>query len=176
MTVLSAPRVMPTSVLQAFVKFCNSYAIPMNHHVLAVSQLGSVPVKTAGYLATSYKAYSLARKGVRMKLSVPTGELTLWHSTVFLNRHDPTYYSPLLIRQGVHKISYLFDDNLHIRPHLAKHIPPTWLPVYQSALSNYVLMPPNEWSPVLGSSATDVYQITQLLFVALCAIPHSGDL
>ena len=41
----------------------------------------------------------------------------------------------------------LFNDILHIHPHLAKHIPPTWLHVYQSALSNYVLMPPNEWSP-----------------------------
>ena len=58
-TVLAIPKVIPTSVLQAFMKFCNPYATPMNHHVLAVTQLGSVPMKSTGYLATSYKAYSM---------------------------------------------------------------------------------------------------------------------
>ena len=36
-TASSALRVMPTSVLQAFVKFCNLYAIPMDYSVLAVT-------------------------------------------------------------------------------------------------------------------------------------------
>ena len=36
-TALSAPKVMPTTVLQAFVKFCNLYAIPMNYRVLVVT-------------------------------------------------------------------------------------------------------------------------------------------
>ena len=123
--VLATPRVMPTSVPRAFVKLCNPYCIPMNHQVLAVAQLGSVPMKTMGYLTTGYKAYSLARRGVKVKLSVPTRELPSWHSTIFLNCHNNTYYSPLRIRQGVHKVSDLFDNNLHIRSHLAKHIPPT---------------------------------------------------
>ena len=89
----------------------------------------------------------MARKGVKVKLSVPIGELPLWHSTIFPTRHNNTYYSPLLIRQGVHNVANLFDNNMHIRPHLAKHIPPTWLPVYQSALSSYALMPTDKWSP-----------------------------
>ena len=46
-TAVATPRVMRTSVLQAFVKFGNAYAIPMNHRVLAVTQLGSMPMKTA---------------------------------------------------------------------------------------------------------------------------------
>ena len=78
-------------------------------------------MKTAGCLATSYKPYPLAKKGVKVKLSVPTAFVPLWHSTAFLNRHNNMYYSPLLIQEGVHKVSDLFDDNLHIRPHLATH-------------------------------------------------------
>ena len=84
----------------------------------------------AGYMAASYKAYSMARKGIKVKLCVPGGELPLCQSTVSLNRHNSTYYSPLLIRQGFHKVSDLFDDILQAHPDLAKHIPPTWLPVH----------------------------------------------
>ena len=65
----------------------------------------------------------------------------------FSQRHNNTYYSPLLNQQGVHKVSDQLDDNLHICPHLAEHVPPTWLPIHQSALYNYAHMPPNEWSP-----------------------------
>ena len=53
-------------------------------------------MKTAGYLASSYKAYSLARKGIKVKFRVPTGEWPVWHSTVFLKRHNNTYFSTLL--------------------------------------------------------------------------------
>ena len=77
---------MPTTILQSLVKFCSSYAIPMNNRVLAVSHMGSVPMKIARYLATSYNTYSLARKGVEIKLNIPVGDLSLWHSTIFLNK------------------------------------------------------------------------------------------
>ena len=50
MTALVTPRVMPTSIMQAFVKLCILYAIPMNHRVPAFTQLGSVPMKTAAKL------------------------------------------------------------------------------------------------------------------------------
>ena len=61
---LTSPTVMPTYVMQEFIKFCVKYGIPTTHKVLAVTQLGPVPMKAAGYLAHGYKAYSLARKGV----------------------------------------------------------------------------------------------------------------
>ena len=129
-------------------------------------------MKMVGYLATSYKAYWLARKGVKVKLSVPTGDLPWWHSTVFLNRCNNAYYSPLLTRHGVHKVSNLFYDNLHIRPHLAKHIPPTWLPVYQSALPSYVLMPPNKWSPPAVWSGCQAKSSSLALMASSLKVQH----
>ena len=66
-----------------------------------MTQLGPVPMKGAGYLAHSYKAYSPARKGIKVKLSLPLNDLPLWHSTLFCTKHYNTYFAPHLIRQGV---------------------------------------------------------------------------
>ena len=68
---LTSPTIMPTYIMQAFVKFCTHHGIPTNHQVLAVTQFGPVPMKGAGYLTRSYKAYSVARKGTKIKLSLP---------------------------------------------------------------------------------------------------------
>ena len=56
--------------------------------------MGLVPMKGAGYLAHSYKAYSLARKGTKIKLSLPLKDVPLWHSTIFCNKHNNTYFAP----------------------------------------------------------------------------------
>ena len=53
---LTSPTIMPMYVMQAFVEFCTRYRIPTSHKVVAVTQLGPVPMKGAGYLAHSYKA------------------------------------------------------------------------------------------------------------------------
>ena len=75
----TSPTMMPIYVMQAFIIFCTRYGIPTSHKVLSVTQLGPVPMKGAGYLAQSYKAYSSARKGVNVKLSLPLKDLPLWH-------------------------------------------------------------------------------------------------
>ena len=45
--------------------------------VLAVTQMGHVPMKGAGYLAHSKKAYFLAHKGIQVKLGLLVGDLPL---------------------------------------------------------------------------------------------------
>ena len=97
MAALTSPTIMPMYVMRAFIKFCTRYGIPTSHKVIA-TQLGPVPMKGASYLAQSYKAYSLARKGVKVKLSLPLKDPPLWHSTVFCNKHHNTYFAPHLIR------------------------------------------------------------------------------
>ena len=72
---------------------------------------------------------------------------SLWHSTIFLNKHPHTYVFPNLVRQGISAISRLFDDNLDLHSHALKCISHTWLPIYQQALRTYRAMPPNDWSP-----------------------------
>ena len=128
---------MPMYVLQAFVKFCTHYGIPTNHKVLAVTQLGPVPRKGSGYLAHSLKAYSGARKGIKIKLSLPLKDLPLWHPTIFCNKHHNTYFAPHLIRQGVLTVAHLFNSNLELQPHMHKFISRLWLPIYQQALRQY---------------------------------------
>ena len=98
---LTSPTIMPTYVMQGFIKFCLKYGIPSSHKVLVVTKLGPVHMKGAGYLAHGYKAYSLARKGVQIKLSLPLRDLPLWHSALFCNKHHNTYFAPHLIKQGV---------------------------------------------------------------------------
>ena len=112
-----------------------------------MTQLGPVPMKGAGYLAHSYKAYSLARKGVGIKLSLPLRELPLWHSTLFCNKHHNTYFAPNLIKQGVLTVGQLFDNNLVMHPYMHQFISRTWLPVYQQALQHYQALPISGWSP-----------------------------
>ena len=90
-----------------------------------MTQSGPVPMKGAGYLAHSYKAYSLARKGTKIKLSLPLKDLPLWHSTTFCNKHHHTYFAPHLIRQGVLTVAHLFDSNSH-----AQFISRLWPPIY----------------------------------------------
>ena len=144
---LTSPTIMPMYVMQAFVKFRNHYGILTNHKVLAVTQLGPVPMKGAGYLAHSYKAYSLVRKGTKIKLSLPLKDLPPWHSTIFCNKHHNTYFAPHLIRQGVLAVAHLFDSNLELQPHMHKFISLSWLPIYQQALRQYQALPINNWSP-----------------------------
>ena len=144
---LTSPTIMPMYVMQAVVKFCTHYGIPTSHKVIAVTQLGPVPMKGAGYLAHSYKAYSLARKGITIKLSLPLKDLPLWHFAIFCNKHQNTYFAPHLIRQGLLTVAQLFDNNLDLHPYMHKFIPRSWLPIYQQALRRYQALPINDWSP-----------------------------
>ena len=144
---LTSPTIMPMYVMQAFIKFCSRYGIPTSHKVIAVTQLGPVPMKGAGYLAQSYEAYSLARKGVKIKLSLPLQDLPPWHSTIFCNKHHNTYFAPHLIKQGVLTVAQLFDSNLVMHSHMHQCISRTWLPIYQQALQQYQALHINDCSP-----------------------------
>ena len=144
---LTSPTIVPMYVLQAFVKFATHYGIPTSHKVLAVTQMGPVPMKGAGYLAHNCKVYSLGRKGTKIKLSSWLRNVPMWHITIFCNKHHYTYFAPLLIRQGVLTVAHLFDSNLELQPHMHKFISRSWLPIYQQALRQYQALPINDWSP-----------------------------
>ena len=147
MAALTSPTIMPMYVMQAFIKFCTHYGIPTSHKVFAVMQLGPVPMKGAGYLAHSYKAYSFACKGVKVKLSLSLKDLPLWHSTIFCNKHHNTNFAPHLIGQGILRVAQLFDSNLDMHSHMHGFISRSWLPIYQKEPEQLKTVLINDWSP-----------------------------
>ena len=144
---LTSPANVPVYVMQAFVKFCTRYGIPTNHKVFAVTQMGPVSMKGAGQLAHNYEAYSLPRKGIKVKHSLPLKDLPPWHSTIFVNKYHNTYFAPHLIRQGVLTVVQLIHSNLVMHSHMHHYISRSWLPIYQQALQQYQALPINDWSP-----------------------------
>ena len=118
----------------------------VNAATAAVPPWGSEP-RLGQYLARSYKAYSLAHKGTKIKLSLPLKDSPMWHSTIFCNKQYNTYFAPHLIKQGVSMVAHLFDSNLDVQPHMHKFISRSWLPIYQQALRQYQALPINDWSP-----------------------------
>ena len=79
----------------------------MDSAVPGALSLGGVPRRGLGYLANSLEAYTIARKGVGVRLlSYPIIEMPFWYSTVFENERG-ICLSPYLIviRQGVCRFS-----------------------------------------------------------------------
>ena len=87
-------------------------------------------MKGAGFLAHGYKAFFPSHRGILVKLALPLGNLPLWHSNIFLNKHRNTCFPPILVKHGILTISQLFDDNPQLHSHALKYISHTWLPIY----------------------------------------------
>jgi hypothetical protein len=107
-------------------------------------QLGPVPYSTMGFLAQSLKSYSQTRRYVID--GAPEGanirEFPLWHSAIFRNSDNLTYYCPALIRKGVMCISDLFDMSFCPRQELLPKIGITRREVYASSIKQFnQLMP-----------------------------------
>ena len=59
------------------------------------------------------------------------GELPLWHSAIFQNDKQLTYYCPALIRQGVTQVKHKFMKGLPNADLIGK-VGVTWQQVYRS--------------------------------------------
>ena len=151
------------------------YQIRVSWHLrsLPFLQLGPIPYSTMGFLAQSLKSYSQARHYVID--GAPEGannrELPLWHSAIFRNSDNLTYYCPALIRKGVMCISDLFDTNFCPHQDLLPKIGITWREVYTSSIKQFCQLMPTDWSipSVWVGSWGKSASLKKIIAYALCA-------
>ena len=101
-----------------------------------------------GFLAQSLKSYSQARRYVID--GAPKGAnirgFPVWHSTIFRNSDNLTYYCFALIRKGVMCISDLFDANFCACQDPLLKIGITWREVYTSSIKQFRQLMPTDCS------------------------------
>ena len=111
-------------------------------------QLGLIQYSTMGFLAQSLKSHLQATRYVIE--GAPEGasiwEFPLWHSAIFRNSDNLTYYCPALIRKGVMCISDLFDANSCPHQDLLPKIGITWREVYTLSIKQFCQLMPTDWS------------------------------
>ena len=75
----------------------------MNPRALPYLQMGPVLYKTFRVLQFSFKSFSISRHYIIDGLGnhLVAGDLPLWHSAIFQDDRQLTYYCPMLVRQGV---------------------------------------------------------------------------
>ena len=141
------PRFVPAPPPQAHAELCAIKISSMGYQtrcfmapeVPAFSAARSDPIFYNGLLAQSLKSYSQARH--YLIDGAPEGanitELPLWHSAIFRNLDNLTYYCPALIRIGVMCISDLFDTDFCPRQGLLPKIGITWREVYTSSIKQF---------------------------------------
>ena len=100
---LQTPDVFTKKLVLGFYSWCKTYGVCLNAWALPYLQMGPVPYKTFGFMQFSFKSFSISRRYVIDGLGDHNmvGELPLWHSAIFQNDKQLTYYCPALIRQGV---------------------------------------------------------------------------
>ena len=120
----------------------------MAPEVTTPSTARSGPIFHNGFLAQSLKSYSQARRYVID--GAPEGanirDYPLWHSAIFRNSDNLTYYCPAQIRKGVMCISDLFGANFCPRQDLLPKIGITWREVYTSFIKQFHQLMPTDWS------------------------------
>ena len=97
-----------------------------------MAPIGADPMENVPLLGMSCKAFSLLRKPAKIPTPPHTqvDAMPLWHSILFRDTRMNTYYCPAFIRKGINTIAQLRNMDI------ATHLPRTWIPVYQSSLSN----------------------------------------
>ena len=146
---LQHPEVFTETVTSPFRTWCAKYGVCLHAWAWPYIQLGPVPYKTFGYLAYSLKSFSIARRYILDGLADPTaqGQLPLWHSAVFKNAKQLTYYCPVLIKKSILTVQDLYGLDGRIPAHLLSKIAPTWKVVYEVGLANFMHHQPTDWSP-----------------------------
>ena len=109
-------------------------------------QLGPIPWNTYPFLGTPAKAFSLLRKLAPI-LPPNTDQAprpSCWHSVLFRDTNNNTYFSPKLIRAGITRIGQCTPD--------LQRLPPTWAPRYKAQLGQAwprpQMTPPQETSAI----------------------------
>ena len=106
-------KVEPQGVLalsrRHFETWAHHHGVALDGRYVSWLQLGPIPWKTTPFWGTLCKAYCLLRKKApvanpRVKL-IPG--MPLWRSIWFRDTHNNTYYSPAMIRKGIHTASQM---------------------------------------------------------------------
>ena len=91
---------------QHFIGWAKRFGVQAELGDLPWLQLGPIPWNTYPFLGTSAKAYSLLRK--LAPIFPPNTDqapgLSCWHSVLFRDTNNNTYFSPGLIRAGITRI------------------------------------------------------------------------
>ena len=110
-------------------------------------QLGPIPWNTYPFLGTSAKAFSLLRKlaPILPPNTDQAPRLSCWHSVLFRDTNNNTYFSPKLIRARITRIGQCTPD-------LQERLLPTWAPRYKAQLGQAwprpQMTPPQETSAI----------------------------
>ena len=107
-------------------------------------QLGPIPWKTYPFLGMCCKAFSLLQKAalVAMPSMDVTRKLSSWHSCLFRDTNENTYYSSALVIAGIHMLPQLLQlgESREFRPR-------TWAPVYKDIVPKPPPPPPSGQGP-----------------------------
>ena len=138
---LHSPNVFFAPTSANFRNWCHTYGVCLNAWALPYVQMGPVPYKTFGFLQYSFKSFSISRRYIIDGLgdNSAVGELPLWHSAIFQNEKQLTYYCPALIQQGITQVKHMFVNGAP-QEEVPKKIGPTWRQVYRSGLASFLKM------------------------------------
>ena len=124
-----------------------TYGVCLNAWALRYLQMGPILYKTFGFVQYSFKSFSKSRRYVIDGLGDQSamGDLPLWHSAIFRNGKQLSYYCPALICQGVTQVKHMFVHESPVEDLLNK-VGPTWRQVYRNGLTNFLKIQRTDWS------------------------------
>ena len=138
----------PPFVTLIFRQWARKYGVVWTPRAVPYLQLGPVPYASMGFLAQSLKSFSQARRYVLdgMLPGTTSDALPLWHSAIFRNADNLTYYCPRLIKRGILTVKDLFDTTAQPKAKLLSMMRQTWQAVYPASLLTFQGLPSSEWS------------------------------
>ena len=100
---------MPALSRTHFEAWAHHHGVSLDGRYLPWLQFRPIPWKTYPFLGMSCKLFSLLRK--QAPVATPRDEMIpgmpLWYSVWFRDTHNNTYYSPAMIRKGVHTVLHM---------------------------------------------------------------------
>ena len=131
-----------------FCQWARKYGVVWTPRAVPYLQLGPIPFASMGFLAPSLKSSSQARRYVLdgMLPGTTSDALPLWHSAIFRNADNLTYYCPRLIERGILTVKHLFDTTAQPKAKLLSMMGQTWQAVYPASLLTFQGLPSKEWS------------------------------
>ena len=149
------PRGVPALSRRHFESWAHHHGVPLDGSYLPWLQLGPIPWKTYPFLGMSCRAYSLLRKkalvATRRDELIPG--MPVWHSVWFRDTHNNTYYSPAMIRKGIHTVSQMDSQaggGGGAPPHVGTTVPDRAGPAPRTAKAA-TLRPPTRHPVILAS-------------------------
>ena len=91
---LQTPDVFTRKLVSGFYSWCKTYGVCLTAWALPYLQMHPVPYKTFGFMQLSFKSFYISPRYVIDGLGDHNmvGELRMWHSAIFQNDKQLTYY------------------------------------------------------------------------------------